>query len=678
MINFYHRFVLHVAEILRPLYDALKGKPPPKVIDWTPSRDAAFSAAKQALADATMLVHPVDGAPTSLHVDASQVAMGASLEQHLQGQWKPVGFWSKPLRNVGKHPETEWSAFDRELLGARLATRHFRYFLEGRAFHIYTDQNSLVPAIRKKSEPHNARQTNHLAELSEYTTDFRHIEGKKNVVADALSRIVLPAPSALSATIAAVEAVDFAALAADQANDADVCRLRNGGSPSLRLETVQGPGFRILCDISTGHPRPVVPASHRRRIFEAVHGLSHPSIRATRKLLSSKFVWPSLAKDAATWTRACIPCQSSKIKRHTHAPVQDFPVPDARFQHVHVDLVGPLPPSHGFTYLFTIIDRFTRWPEAIPISDTSAVSLARAFISGWIARFGVPTTVTSDRGPQFTSDVWSNVTRLLGIEISLTAAYHPESNGLVERLHRSLKQSLRARLTGPEWADQLPWVLLGLRTTPKEDLKSTVAELVYGSTIILPGDFILPAEADGADAEFLRHLRGDIARLRPTPTSRHGNKPSYIPTPLRTAEFVFIRHDATRRPLQRPYNGPFRVVRRNEKDFVIDFGDRGEDTVSIDRLIPCFVDPVNPPALAVPPRRGRPPAQPPAAPPAQVPPAPTPPAQVPPAPAPPAVPPAPARPLLPNFLRPPPTLPEEEMNPFADEDFALPNSWGGL
>ena len=129
-----------------------------------------------------------------------------------------------------------------------------------------------------------------------------------------------------------------------------------------------------------------------------------------------------------------------------------------------------------------------------------------------------------------------------------------------------LPSHLPARLTGPEWADQLPRVLLSLRTTPKEDLKSTVAELVYGSTIVLPGDFILPAEADGADAGFLRHLRGDIARLRPTPTSRHGNKPSYIPTPLRTAEFVFIRHDATRRPLQRPYNGPFRVVRRNEKD----------------------------------------------------------------------------------------------------------------
>ena len=104
-----------------------------------------------------------------------------------------MGFWSKPLRASGTHPETGWPAFDRELLAAHLACRHFRYFLEGRPFAIYTDQNSLVPAVRKKSEPHNNRQANHLASISEFSTDFRHIAGRDNVVADALSRIVLPA-----------------------------------------------------------------------------------------------------------------------------------------------------------------------------------------------------------------------------------------------------------------------------------------------------------------------------------------------------------------------------------------------------------------------------------------------------------------------------------------------------
>ena len=127
--------------------------------------------------------------------------------------------------------------------------------------------------------------------------------------------------------------------------------------------------------------------------------------------------------------------------------------------------------------------------------------------------------------------------------------------GIVERLHHSLKQS--TRLTGPEWSDQLPWVLLGLRTTPKDDLKTSVAELLYGSTIVLPGDYIVLAENTDADPEFLRRLRQDVSRLHPTPTLRHGNKTSFVPTSLQSADFVFIQHDASKRPLQHPYNGPF-------------------------------------------------------------------------------------------------------------------------
>ena len=257
--------------------------------------------------------------------------------------------------------------------------------------------------------------------------------------------------------------------------------------------------------------------------------------------------------------------------------------------------------------MFTIIDRFTRWPEAVPVSDTSTVTLAHVLVD-WVARFGVPSIITSDRGSQFTSDLWSQVCQLLGIEICLTTTYHPQANGLVERLHRTMKQALKARLDSPNWSRQLPWVLLGLRSTPKDDLGSSVAELVYGSTLTLPGDFVIPAETGDADESFLRRLRHEVAELRPTPTSRHGTAPSFVPRDLSTAEFVFVRRDGHSGPLQRPYDGPFKVISRGDTSFTLHFGDRGEDVVSIDRLIPCAVDKQNPPRLATPPRRGRPPA----------------------------------------------------------------------
>ena len=148
-----------------------------------------------------------------------------------------------------------------------------------------------------------------------------------------------------------------------------------------------------------------------------------------------------------------------------------FPTPDARFFHVHIDLVGPLPPCNGCVYLLTSIDRFNRWPEAVPITDGSAVIVARVFIQIWVSRFGVQATNTTDRGGQFQLSLWKFVTQLLGTSHIRTTAYHPISNGMVERFHRQLKSSLKA-LPHPDcWTDMLYLALLGIHTMVKEDLK---------------------------------------------------------------------------------------------------------------------------------------------------------------------------------------------------------------
>jgi transposase InsO family protein len=169
-----------------------------------------------------------------------------------------------------------------------------------------------------------------------------------------------------------------------------------------------------------------------------------------------------------------------------------------RFSHIHVDLVGPLPPSaNGCTHLLTIIDRTTRWPEAIPLASTKTADVAKALIVHWVSRFGVPTTLTSDRGSQFTSGLWSELCRFLNIRHSPTTAYHPEANGMVERLHRRLKDALRARAaTAASWVDHIPWILLSLRAAPREDDGISPAERTYGSPLVVPGQFLNQNEID--------------------------------------------------------------------------------------------------------------------------------------------------------------------------------------
>ena len=122
----------------------------------------------------------------------------------------------------------------------------------------------------------------------------------------------------------------------------------------------------LLCDVSLNVPRPWVPLPWRRRVFAAVHGLAHVGYRPTLKAVSDRFVWFGMKKDLKLWCRECLDCQASKVSRHVRAPLEHLAPPDDRFEHIHVDLVGPLPSSEGHTYLFTILDRFSRWPEALP------------------------------------------------------------------------------------------------------------------------------------------------------------------------------------------------------------------------------------------------------------------------------------------------------------------------
>jgi transposase InsO family protein len=137
---------------------------------------------------------------------------------------------------------------------------------------------------------------------------------------------------------------------------------------------------------------------------------------------------------------------------------------------MHVDLVGPLPVSgEGWIYLMTMVDRTTRWVEAVPLKGISAESCIEAFISNWVAHYGVPKTVTSDRDSQFSYFAWSSFCARLNMRHAMTMAFHPQANSIVERVHRQLKDSRHARGAGTDWPLHLPWVLLGLRVNSQGD-----------------------------------------------------------------------------------------------------------------------------------------------------------------------------------------------------------------
>lgn len=387
MVNFYRRFIPHAADTMSPLNELLKSKE--KDVKWSDRSRQAFEETKAAIADAALLHHPQPGGRLILLTDASDVAVGAALNEAPDGKegdplvadrLRPLSFFSRKLSSPGQ----KYSAFDKELLAVYLAIRYFRHYLEASEFIIYTDYKPLTYALSRATDKYTPRQERQLDFIAQYTCDIRYVKGEANVVADALSR---PGINAIQADSATPGLLDLAKLAAEQQKDPELqLILATPASSSLKLEQVpcSTSAGSIWADVSHGKQRLFVPKTMRKDVFHSLHDLSHPSRRATRRLLCDRFVWPSINHDSADWAKACIQCQRSKITRHTNAPVGSFATVDRRFSHVHIDIVGPLPVDAGSKYLLTAIDRTSRWPEAWPIPDITAETIADALVANWV------------------------------------------------------------------------------------------------------------------------------------------------------------------------------------------------------------------------------------------------------------------------------------------------------
>ena len=142
----------------------------------------------------------------------------------------------------------------------------------------------------------------------------------------------------------------------------------------------------IVYDVFTPTSWPYIPASRsfRHTVFDSLHSLSHPGVQASHHLVTDQFVWPNINTDVRRWARTCTQCQRLKVQSHTNAPLSTFAAPDARFNHVHLNFVGPLLSSHRYTYLLTCIDCFPQWPCRSISGGRRYCRNSRYYIYQWV------------------------------------------------------------------------------------------------------------------------------------------------------------------------------------------------------------------------------------------------------------------------------------------------------
>lgn len=577
--NFYRRSICNAARVLAPLNKFLVGskKNDKTPIIWDSEADAAFEEIKSQIANSALLFHPESNAVTRLVTDASDFGMGAALEQMISGSWRPLSFFSRKFTPTQKN----YSTFDRELTAIFESIKYFRYFLEGREFRIVTDHKPLIFVFKQKSEKSSPRQQRQLSFISQFSTTIEHLSGADNIVADALSR---------------VEAVTFSSeiglydLAKAQASDEELKKAMLNSEWSIRIKRfVFGPeNIELFCDTSGDSLRPFIPSSLRERIIKSFHSLSHPSARVLRQTIGKRYVWPEMHKQISRYCKECIECQKAKISRHNVLLPAQFVSPESRFDHVHMDIVGPLPVDNDYRYCLTMIDRFSRWPEAVPIKNIEALTVARAFVDFWISRYGTPQTVTTDQGTQFESKLFSALLQLSGSYRVRSTAYHPASNGMVERWHRTLKASIMCH-SDQSWTRVLSTVLLGLRTSVT-DCGASPAEFVYGKVLRVPGEFVLPDDPPLEPCSFVNEFRNHMREVKPVPVSHHHKRKIFIHQNMADCSHVFVRIvRVLKKPLQCPYSGPYKVINRiSDRVFEVDINGVHKQ-ISVENLKPAYI-----------------------------------------------------------------------------------------
>lgn len=489
LLSYYRKFIKDLAKITKPLTKQLKGK---KTVEISEDYKNAFEHAKTLLCNDPILTYPNYEQPFILTTDASNYALGAVLSQGQVGKDRPVAYASRTLNDT----ETNYSASEKEMLAIVWAVKHFRQYLYGTRFTVYTDHQPLIYINNSKNNPKLIRWR---LQLAEYEYDIVYKKGKLNTNADALSRMQPEIFMADTESITATNG-ETAQSAEDTSNIQTTEKPMNDFKTQVVLKvgertnrTVEIPFksktrttftdkeftedkiIRILKEIlKPGRTTAVMANNDIFKIIQETYKTyfseqkytiirttillneiyeqkdqetliiqdhrnnNHRGIDETTLHLKRHYYFPCMKQTISRIINDCDICHTMKYDRNPQKLKFQLPeIPALPLDIVHIDLYF----INNKTML-TIIDKFSKFAAAYTISSRDSINITKQ-IKTFICNFGTPRKIICDQGAEFNSILFKDFCKQFSIDLHFTSFQQSSSNSTVERLHSTLTETYR-------------------------------------------------------------------------------------------------------------------------------------------------------------------------------------------------------------------------------------------
>ncbi len=493
LVNYYRKFVRRFAEIAHNLTELTKKSSKWK---WGEKERDAFQSIKKCLTSNPLLRYPDFTREFLVYADASGYGIGAVLAQV---QYIPPSD-TDPTAPHGEHEvviaytsrhliarEQDYPISEKECLAIVQALEHFRPYLYGRTFKVFTDHQPLE-ALKNKRDPHG-RLARWTYEMQEYNMEIIYRPGQENQNADALSRQPLPT---LGAILVKPEVMQNSWIAAQ--NNDDYCKEIILALNERNNKATQDFHFDNAGLLVTFDGKIVVPKEKVTDVLKMNHDhmlAGHLGIAKSLARIKRQYLWPGLGNDVKSYVSNCITCAKRKAYGSNKAPLKPLPPVEKVWEQIAMDIVGPVTESsNGNKYILVLSDYASRYVMTIPMKNQKAYTIAEHLVKKVYTKFGSPQRVLTDRGTNFLSKLISSICLLFKIEQIKTTSYHPQTDGLVERFNRTLCDMLACYVNEkPEsWDQYLDFVTFAYNTSQQATINNCPFYLFFKRQPVVPND----------------------------------------------------------------------------------------------------------------------------------------------------------------------------------------------